>query len=70
MGMDKESWAKKGDKAFSTQPAFMYLCSFDFEGKNEWYFKQIVSIPTKLTKTLSKSLSEMVTSPFSSSNVV
>lgn len=39
MGMDEESWAKKKSEAFSMQPAFIYLYSFDFERKNERHFK-------------------------------
>lgn len=56
--IDGESWGDVDGKASPMQPDFICVCSFDFEGNNERYLEQTVSIITKLTKTLSKPLSK------------
>lgn len=34
IAMDKDGWVKEIRKAFFTQPTFIYLYSFDLEGKD------------------------------------
>lgn len=53
-GIDEEGWGDVDGEASSTQPDFIFVCSFNFEGNDEWHLEQTASILTKLTKTLSK----------------
>lgn len=57
-GMDEEDWGDAKGKISFTQPDFMCVCSFDFEGNDERHLEQTASIPTKLIKTLSNPLSK------------
>lgn len=68
--IDEEGWGDADSSALSIQSDFMCIYSFVFEGNEEWHLEQMVSIPTKLTKSSSKPLSVYANSYSSGSNIV